>query len=120
MNRRENDKPKRRKNDILWKGMLEEVFDDLLRFVFPNADRTFDMKQGFEFLDKELAEMYPEPDKKSDTKFVDKLVKVYHKNGSEEWVLCHIEVQGSNDKQFAKRWITMTAAWPQTRIRSPS
>jgi hypothetical protein len=98
-----NDKPKRRKNDILWKGMLEEVFDDLLRFVFPNADRVFDMKRGFEFLDKELGEMYPEPDKKSDTKFVDKLVKVFQRNGIEEWVLCHVEVQGTNDKEFAKR-----------------
>src|ERR1700761_3568275 len=93
----------RRKNDILWKGMLEEVFDDLLRFIFPKADQIFNMKRGFEFLEKELGEMYPEPEKKSDTKFVDKLVKVYQKNGSEEWVLCHIEVQGSNDKQFAKR-----------------
>ena len=98
-----DDKPKRRKNDILWKGMLEGVFDDLLRFVFPNADRVFDMKRGFEFLDKELAEMYPEPDRRSDTKFVDKLVKVFQRNGSEEWVLCHVEVQGANDKEFAKR-----------------
>lgn len=93
----------RRNNDILWKGMLEEVFDDLLRFVFPKADQVFDMKRGFEFLDKELAEMYPKPGKKSETKFVDKLVKVYQKDGSEEWVLCHVEVQGKDDPTFAKR-----------------
>ncbi|MBN9382839.1 MAG: hypothetical protein J0H74_18885 [Chitinophagaceae bacterium] len=93
----------RRKNDILWKGMLEEVFDDLLRFVFPNADRAFAMRRGFEFLDKELGEMYPEPEKPSETKFVDKLVKVFQKDGTEEWVLCHVEVQGKNDKEFAKR-----------------
>ena len=30
----------RRQNDILWKGMLEEVFGDLLRFVFPEYLRT--------------------------------------------------------------------------------
>src|SRR5882757_4878315 len=83
--------------------MLEEVFDDLLRFVFPRADHVFDMKRGFEFLEKELGEMYQDPEKKSDTKFVDKLVKVYQKDGSEEWVLCHVEVQGTNDKEFAKR-----------------
>jgi predicted transposase YdaD len=93
----------RKKNDILWKGMLEEVFDDLLRFVFPRADQVFDMKRGFEFLEKELGKMYQDPEKKSDTKFVDKLVKVYQKDGSEEWVLCHVEVQGTNDKEFAKR-----------------
>lgn len=93
----------RRNNDILWKGMLEEVFDDLLRLIFPKADQIFDMKRGFEFLEKELGEMYPNPEKKSNTKFVDKLVKVYQKDGSEEWVLCHVEIQGNNDPAFAKR-----------------
>ena len=93
----------RRQNDILWKGMLEEVFGDLLRFVFPKADEIFDLKRGFEFLDKELVAMNPKPDRKSDTRFVDKLVKVFQKDGSEEWILCHVEVQGTDDKEFAKR-----------------
>ena len=93
----------RRQNDILWKGMLEGVFDDLLPFVFPKADQIFDLKRGFEFLDKELGAMNPKPDRKSDTRFVDKLVKVYQKDGTEEWVLCHVEVQGADDKEFAKR-----------------
>jgi hypothetical protein len=70
----------RRKNDQLWKGILEEVFDDLLRFVFPEADRIFDMKRKFEYLDKELSELAPEPDMKSNTRFVDKLVKVYRQD----------------------------------------
>ena len=49
----------RRKNDILWKVVLEEVFDDLLRFLYPDADRAYDMERGFEFLEKELAELHP-------------------------------------------------------------
>ena len=93
----------RRKNDQLWKGMIEEVFDDLLRFIFPGADQVFDMQRGFEFLDKELNEMYPEPDKDPDTRFVDKLVKVFRLDGHEEWLLVHIEVQGHADKQFPER-----------------
>ncbi len=93
----------RRKNDLLWKGMIEEVFDDLLRFIFPGADDVFDMQRGFEFLDKELNEMYPEPGKNSDTRFVDKLVKVFRLDGHEEWLLVHIEVQGHTDKQFPER-----------------
>jgi len=52
----------RRKNDQLWNSLLEDVFDDLLRFVFPEADKVFDMQRGFEFLDKELNELTPEPD----------------------------------------------------------
>jgi hypothetical protein len=52
----------RRKDDILWKVVIEEVFDDLLRFVHSDADQVYDLERGFEFLEKELAEMDPEPD----------------------------------------------------------
>ena len=38
------------KKDALWKSVLEEVFDDMLRFVFPDAERVFDFGRGFEFL----------------------------------------------------------------------
>ena len=93
----------RRNYDILWKGVLEEVFDDLLRFLFPNANELFDMEKGFEFLDKELAKIHTEPAIRSDTRFVDKLVKVYQRDGSEEWILVHVEVQGTNDPEFAER-----------------
>ena len=30
--------------DILWKLIVEEVFDDLLRFVYPQADEFFDLQ----------------------------------------------------------------------------
>lgn len=93
----------RRKNDILWKDILEVVIDDLLRFIFPDADQIFDMERGFEFLDKEFTELYPEPDEKSDTRFVDELVKVYRKDGKEEWLLLHVEIQGHLDQDFAQR-----------------
>ena len=84
----------RRDNDILWKGVMEEVCDDLLRFIFPDVDQVLELERGFEFLDKELAEMYPEPDKESSTRFADKLVKVFTRDGQEEWILIHMEVQG--------------------------
>jgi hypothetical protein len=89
----------RHDKDILWKGLLEWVFDDLLRFVFPNADKVFDMEKGFGFLDKELAELYPEPEKESNTRVVDKLVKVFRKGGGEEWVLIHVEAQGETKSE---------------------
>lgn len=93
----------RRKNDILWKGVMEVIFDDLLRFIFPEAEKIVDMDHGFDFLDKELSEMYPQPDKTSETKYVDKLVKVHLLAGRAEWVLVHLEVQGYPDKLFAER-----------------
>jgi len=93
----------KRKYDILWKGMLEVVVEDLLRFIQPDIDKDLDLERGFEFLDKELGEMYPEPQKPSDTRFVDKLVKVYTRDGVEKWMLLHIEVQGKNEPDFPRR-----------------
>jgi hypothetical protein len=95
----------RRKDDILWKVVMEEVFDDLLRFVYPDAERVYDLDRGFEFLEKELAEIDPEPAEASDTRFADKLAKVYHRDGEEEWVLIHVEIQGdtADRAQFAAR-----------------
>jgi hypothetical protein len=62
-------------------GIIGMDFEDLLRFIFPDADKVFNMRRGFEYLDKELAEMYPEPEQKMDVRVVDKLVKVYRKDG---------------------------------------
>jgi len=42
------------KKDYLWKGVLEDIFDDFLRFMHSNADEIFDFGRGIEFLDKEL------------------------------------------------------------------
>ena len=99
---------KQRKNDILWKVIMEEVFPDLLRFIYPDADDVYNMERGFEFLDKELAELNPQPDEEKDSRFADKLVKVYHRNGLEEWVLLHVEVQGDTQDRdaFAERMYT--------------
>jgi hypothetical protein len=96
---------KLRKSDILWKVIMEEVFDDLLRFIMPDADREYNLERGFEFLEKELAEMYPEPEKESDTRFADKLIKVFNRQGEEDWILVHIEVQGDTSKrvEFTER-----------------
>ncbi|WP_153799349.1 hypothetical protein [Foetidibacter luteolus] len=94
-----------KRDDILWKGILENVFDDFLRFFFSNADELFDMEKGFAFLDKELAQLYPQGEG-TYPKFVDKLVKVFLNDGREEWILVHIEVQGHKDAGFEKRMFT--------------
>src|ERR1700744_5307743 len=91
------------KYDILWKGMIEEIMEDLLLFVDPEIGKELDFKRGFEFLDKELAAIYPEPGKTPGTKVVDKLVKVYLRDGSERWMLLHLEVQGNSKGDFARR-----------------
>lgn len=88
--------------------VLEEIFSHLLRFIFPDADEVYDMERGFEFVDKELSELHPQPDEEKDSRFADKLVKVFHRDGVEEWVLLHVEVQDdiSDPEGFTERMYT--------------
>ena len=83
--------------------MIEEVMEDLLIFVEPQIGNDLDLHRGFEFLDKELAEIYPEPDQPSKTRVVDKLVKAFLRDGTERWMLFHLEIQGGNNKEFPSR-----------------
>ncbi|WP_028524864.1 Rpn family recombination-promoting nuclease/putative transposase [Runella limosa] len=92
-----------KRDDSLWKAILEDVFDDFLRFFFDNAEELFDFGKPFEFLDKELEQLFPiNPDDFS-PKYVDKLIKVFTKTGDEKWILVHIEVQANTDNLFAHR-----------------
>ena len=92
-----------KRDDSLWKAILEDVFEDFLRFFFKNADELFDMERGFVFLDKELEQLFPSNQDEFSPKYVDKLVKVFTKTGIEQWVLIHIEVQGNTDANFGRR-----------------
>jgi len=93
----------RKKNDILLKSAFEEAFSDLLRFFFENADTVFDLDRGFEFMDKELTELFPELEKKGGSRFVDMLVKTFLITGTEEWILIHIEIQDEVTENFPQR-----------------
>lgn len=94
------------REDILWKGVLEEVFDDFLRFFYPEADNVFDLSRGVTFLDKELDQLHSLDGNNRSTKIVDKLAKVYTHDGKEKWVLIHLEIQGTFRKDFAFRMFT--------------
>jgi predicted transposase/invertase (TIGR01784 family) len=91
--------------DTLWKGIIEDLFEDFLLYFYPLwTKENVDTGRPFEFLDKELDEIYPAPKPKK--RFADKLVKVHTKAGGEQWVLVHIEVQGYKDVDFPERMFT--------------
>ena len=87
--------------DEAWKKVIERFFPQLLRFFVPNLYEDVDFSKGFSFLDKEMEQLSIRSVKGA--KYVDKLVKVYLKDGKEQWILVHIEVQGYSDKDFSLR-----------------
>ncbi len=95
-----------KRDDALWKALIEDLADDFLKFFYPNIENILDLNRKITFLDKELEQLFPNTQDDFNPKYVDKLLKVYTKIGKEEWILVHIEVQGSTDKQFEKRMLT--------------
>ena len=79
-----------------------------LRRVLQNCylfSDVIDFNRNFEFLEQELEKIIKKS--KKHRKYTDKLVKVYLKDGKEQWILIHIELQGYHDEDFGERMFTM-------------
>lgn len=89
------------KQDSAWKDVLDGLFPEFLAFFFPDIYREVDWTKDVVFLDKELQEIIREGE--FGKRIVDKLVKVFLLDGSENWILIHVEIQGSVRKEFARQ-----------------
>ncbi len=87
--------------DSVWKEVLDAYFEEFLAFFFPQIHADIDWQRPYEYMDKELEKL--EPDSATGRRLVDKLVKVYLNDGTETWLMIHIEVQGHAEPGFAKR-----------------
>ncbi|XLZ68446.1 DUF4351 domain-containing protein [Massilia sp. SR12] len=87
--------------DSPWKLVLTHAFRAFMDFYFPDLSAQIDWSRRPRFLDKELAQ----------TGFgdapagrvADKLVALYLRDGTEHWILVHIEIQAQRDDTFARR-----------------
>lgn len=60
-----------KRDDTLWKSILEDIFEDFLLFFHPDAGSYFDFSKDFEYLDKELEQLFSPEDNLYQTRFVD-------------------------------------------------
>lgn len=91
--------------DALWKSIVTEMLPDFIRFFIPDLYNIINFEIKFEFLEQELEKIIKKS--KKHRKYTDKLVKVFLKDGKEQWILIHIELQGYHDKEFSERMFTM-------------
>ncbi len=87
--------------DSPWKNVLESYFEPFMAFFFPQAHAEIDWTQGYEFLDKELAQVVR--DAELGRRRVDKLVRVTLRNGQVGLVLIHVEIQSQWEAEFNER-----------------
>jgi len=100
--------PKKDQNidhDTRWKDIIEKLFEDFVAFFMPDLFVEIDFARKPEFLKQELHTILAVPEQEG-TKITDSLVKLYLKNGKEQWILIHIEVQGTHETAFSERMFT--------------
>ncbi|TAG85686.1 MAG: hypothetical protein EAZ20_14435, partial [Bacteroidetes bacterium] len=88
--------------DMLWKGIIEDLFFEFLEYFFDDwAKEHVDFNIEPVFLNDELEKIYEKT--KEGGRSADKLVKVFLKNGKEQYLFLHIEIQGYEDSLFPYR-----------------
>ncbi len=87
--------------DSHWKEIIGEFFEDFTAFFMPDLYKAADFTRPVEFLEQELLDIFKT--KYKGKRINDKLVKVYLKDGTEKWILVHIEVQASFETEFSER-----------------
>lgn len=87
--------------DSPWKEAIELYFREFMTFFFPAIAPHIDMQRDPEFLDTELQQIVRDAD--VGRRWADKLVKVWLVDGTETWLLIHIEVQSQYQAEFAQR-----------------
>jgi predicted transposase/invertase (TIGR01784 family) len=92
------------KKDEKWKSLISKYLEDFLSFFMPELYNQVDFTKGYEFLDGELNKIKIKS--KSKNRRSDKLVKVYLKDGTEQYLLVHMEIQGYFEENFADRMLT--------------
>ncbi len=87
--------------DSPWKEALDFYFEAFLALLFPEVHLEIDWSRPYESLDKEFQQIVR--DAEVGRRYVDKLVKVWTKDGVERWILIHVEVQTTREGEFPER-----------------
>ena len=94
-------RPSRRDADTAWKQVLQVLLPDFLGLVHANLYAAIDWQRPVTFLDKELQAITRQGRK--GRRAVDLLASIWRRDGVEQWLLVHVDVQGRVEEDFARR-----------------
>ncbi|MBT3378906.1 MAG: hypothetical protein HN742_18400 [Lentisphaerae bacterium] len=84
-----------------WKDVIEDFTEEFFEFYFPKVHAAIDFTVSPRFLDTQLRELVV--DAEAAGREADRLIEARLKDGTTEWLLVHVEVQGYPDPGFAER-----------------
>jgi len=93
-------------NDGIWKNAIHALFRSMVAFHLPKLYKAVDWSRENLFLEQELANLF-NPEQKN-KRYVDMLIQVHLLDGTETYILLHVEVQGYGSgpqdiREFEKR-----------------
>ncbi len=93
----------RNESDSAWKDILEAYLKDFLDYCLPTLSNELDWSCHWFSLDAEFQAIVKG---ESGKRLADKLFRVYRKDGVEQWILIHIEIQQTPEDSFPQRMFT--------------
>jgi len=90
-----------RNKDEIWKNIIDKFFEEFIEFFLPDLYKDIDFNKKIIPLEQELNKLLPKS--KESKRRIDKLFQVSLKNGQENLILIHIEIQGYYDLDFSER-----------------
>lgn len=87
--------------DSPWKEALARYLPDAFALFFPEVHAQIAWQRGYVLLDTELQQVTRDAD--LGRRLADTLVQVRRTDGTDVWVLIHLEVQGQPERDFAQR-----------------
>ena len=87
--------------DSAWKDIVRAHLRPFLEFFFPRIAAEINFSVTPRFLDKELGKITG--DSRQPNRYADFLIRTHLKSGEERLLLCHIEIQGAEERNFAER-----------------
>jgi hypothetical protein len=94
--------------DSPWKDALDQFLEAFLAFFFPTIPADVDWTRGHESLDKEFQQIIRTA--AMGKRLADNLFKVWLRDGLEQWLLIHVEVQGGFEVIFSERMFVYKCA----------
>ncbi len=90
-------------SDNPWKVIVDEMLVECVQFTRPKLFEMIDWERGYLSLNADLPRLRPKG--KTHVLRVDKLIRVYLKNGSMRLLYIHIEIQGYRERYFSRRML---------------
>ncbi len=87
--------------DTRWKELIYAFVEEFIQYFLPDLYQDVDFAVEPQFLEQELHKLFADEERKG-KKISDKLIKVRLKNGEDNFILVHVEIEGDAPSHYPR------------------